>query len=80
MVLQYLLCYVFHLGISYCELYLKIQGPFTSSVKVNTATTLAILLTLKIMESLQNGLQPQSEVTLVFFNDSSIASVIAALL
>ena len=39
------------------------QGPFTPSVSIKAATTLmtqAILFSLKTVESLKNGLQPQS--------------------
>ena len=41
--------------------------------------TLVIMSSLKIMESLENGLQPHSGVTVVF-NENSVASVVAALM
>ena len=36
------------------------KGPFIPSVSINAAMTLAILISLKTMEWLENGLQPQS--------------------
>ena len=36
------------------------EGPFTPSVSVNAAMTLAILFSLKSVESLENRLQPHS--------------------
>ena len=52
-------------------------GPVDTERSVNAVTTLAILLSLKTMESLQIGLQPYSGVTLVF-NQSSITNIITA--
>ena len=37
------------------------EGPFTPSVGINAAMMLAILFSLKTMESLENGLQPHLE-------------------
>ena len=56
---------------------LFLKGPFTQSVSVNTAMTLAILFSLKTMELLENWLQTHSGVTLVF-NENRIASIITA--
>ena len=53
-------------------------GPFTPSVSVNAAVTLAILFSLKTIESLENGLQTHSGVTSIVFNENRIASVTAA--
>ena len=56
------------------------KGPFTPSVSVNAAMTLAIPLTLNTMESLQNGLQSYSGGSdSIVFNESSITSTVAAL-
>ena len=58
------------------------KSPFTPNVSVNAAMTLAIQLSLKTIESSQNGLQIDSGATLfvfIVFNESSVASVIAAL-
>ena len=46
----------------------------------NSWMTLAILFSLKTMESLKNGLQPYSGMAALFFNENSITSVIAELL
>ena len=42
------------------------KGLFIPSVSVNAAMTLVILFSLKTMESLENRLQPHSEVTPLF--------------
>ena len=51
-------------------------GPVCTEHSVNAATTLAILLSLKTMESLQNGLQPYSGATFAF-TQSSITTIFA---
>ena len=56
------------------------KGPFPLSINVNAAMTLAILLWSKTIKLLQNGLQPQSGATTFVFNQSSVASFIAAVL
>ena len=66
--------------ISIEQLNVKSKGPFTSSI--STAIMLVTKLSLKSMESLQNGLQLHSGITLfvsIDFNENYVASVIAAL-
>ena len=57
---------------------MNLKGPFTPSVSVNAAMTLVILLSLKTVGSVENGLQTHFGATIVF-NENRIASVIAAL-
>ena len=53
------------LFISDCNV-LKRKGPFTPRVSDNSAMRLVIPFLLKTMESLENGLQPQSGLTPLF--------------
>ena len=49
---------------------------FMPSISINAAMTLAILFSLKTMESLENGLQPQSGATPLFLmRTESLASL-----
>ena len=56
------MCWNYQLRIQY-EHY---KGPFTPSVSVNAAMTLAILFSLKTMESLQNGVATHFQATPLF--------------
>ena len=57
-----------------------LKGQFTLSASVNAAMMLAILLSLKTIEPLQNGVASYFGVTPSFLNHSRIASVTADLM
>ena len=57
----------------------RCKGPFTPSVGVNAAMMLAILLSLKTMESPQNEVANPFSSDSIVFNENSIASLIAEL-
>ena len=55
------------------------EGSFTSSVSVNSAMTIAILFSLKTMQSLQIGVATTFWSNSIVFNENIMAIVIAEL-